>query len=173
MRIAWTTTTVSECLSQPTRFDYLRVTLLYLRESTISTRPHLYVVLRTTKRAYPRRRCLHISNLANADLMQILRAIELLHSGTAMETLPDRSLQCILSLIPNTPVTTGIRPLEQYRKKACGYWASWSMNIRITVRRFLHRRSKRFERVITCHLLAFTKQGFTTNSTEASMAKLK
>lgn len=33
--------------------------------------------------------------------MQILRAIELLHSGTGMETLPDRSLQCILSLIPN------------------------------------------------------------------------
>lgn len=101
MRIAWTTTTVSECLSQPTQFDYLRVTLLYLRESTISTRPHLYVILRTTKRAYPRRRCLHISNLANADLLQILRAIELLHSGNGMETLPDRSLQCILSLIPN------------------------------------------------------------------------
>lgn len=75
--------------------------MLYLRESTISTRPHLYVILRTTKRAYPRRRCLHISILDNTDLTQILRAIELLHAGTGMETLADRSLQCILSLIPN------------------------------------------------------------------------
>jgi DNA-binding CsgD family transcriptional regulator len=33
--------------------------------------------------------------------MQILHAIELLHSGIGMETLADRSLQCILSLIPN------------------------------------------------------------------------
>ena len=42
-----------------------------------------------------------MSHLTNTNLMQILRAIELLNSGTGMETLADRSLKCILSLIPN------------------------------------------------------------------------
>jgi DNA-binding CsgD family transcriptional regulator len=42
-----------------------------------------------------------MSHLSNTDLMQILRAIELLNAGTGMETLADHSLQCILSLIQN------------------------------------------------------------------------
>ena len=42
-----------------------------------------------------------MSHLTNTDLLQILRAIELLNSGIGMETLADRSLNCILSLIRN------------------------------------------------------------------------
>ena len=42
-----------------------------------------------------------MSYLSNANLMQVLRAAELLNSGIGMETLADRSLKCILSLIRN------------------------------------------------------------------------
>jgi len=42
-----------------------------------------------------------MSHLSNTDLLQILRAVELLNSGTSMETLADRSLKCVLSLIKN------------------------------------------------------------------------
>ena len=41
------------------------------------------------------------SLLSSSDLSKVLSAVELLNSGTGMDTLPGRTLRCVLSLIPN------------------------------------------------------------------------
>jgi DNA-binding CsgD family transcriptional regulator len=56
-----------------------------------------------------------MSNLSYSDLMKVLRAVELLNSGTGMETLADRSLSCILSLIKNEMTAfDGFDPTGEY-----------------------------------------------------------
>lgn len=46
-----------------------------------------------------------MSHLSNKDLLRVLDAVEVLNSGTGMDTLAERTLACMYSLIPNSTMT--------------------------------------------------------------------
>jgi DNA-binding CsgD family transcriptional regulator len=46
-----------------------------------------------------------MSHLSNKDLLRVLEAVTVLNSGTGMATLPDRTLNCVLMLIPTSTMT--------------------------------------------------------------------
>lgn len=63
-----------------------------------------------------------MSFLTSADLTRILNSVAILNSGHGMETLPERSLNCVLSLIPNE--MTAFDGFDIEAEYAGSYWYS-------------------------------------------------
>ena len=63
-----------------------------------------------------------MSFLTSADLTQVLNSVAILNSGHGMDTLPERSLNCVLSLIPNE--MTAFDGFDIEAEYAGSYWYS-------------------------------------------------